>query len=246
VSSYYKRTVSLTAGKRGSETALKIGESRVHFSVKKTDKKSNNEAVVRIYNASKDTISTFDDDGAIVTLMAGYEQGLGSGVIFSGDVANINSERNGADIVTILELSEGSTVIREKSVKFSLGGTVSPVDVLNKIAGQIGVATSIPKDLSFKTYQSGFTAFGEPINAITKVCRKIKCNFSIENGVLNVWNNKKNGWSVKSLLNPTAMPGARIRVESNAITGNLRNINISHEGDTYGGEFITTVEGYIS
>ena len=271
MSSYFKRTYSLLAGKRGSETALKIGDSRIQFSIKKTNKKSNNTAEIRIFNVSKTTASVFGDDKTIVTLVAGYEQGAGTGVVYSGDVSDIRTERSGADIVTVLELSEGSTIIRETAVSFSMSGVVNPVDMINKIASSIGMPTSITTG-KIRFYQSGFTAFGAPLDAIAKICRKINCSYSVESGVLNIWESvdgkkdvvvslspktgligipqkikidDKNGWSVTSLLNPNAMPGARVSVSSKTVSGNLTMVNVTHDGDSHGGEWITTMEGQI-
>ena len=271
MSNYFKRTYTLLAGKRGAETALKIGDSRIQFSITKTNKKSNNTAEIRIYNISKTTSSVFGDDKTIVTLVAGYEQGAGTGVIYSGDVSDIRTERSGADIVTILELSEGSNIIRETNVNFSMSGVVNPVDMINKIASSIGLPTNITTG-KIRFYQSGFTAFGAPLDAIAKICRKINCSFSVESGVLNVWESaqgkkdvvisisprtgligipqkikidNKNGWSVTSLLNPTAMPSARVSVSSKTVSGTLTMVNVTHEGDSQGGEWITIMEGQI-
>ncbi len=272
MSSYFGRSITLLAGILGANTALKIGDSRIQFSVKKTNKRSNNSAEIRIFNASKTTIATLELDKTVVTLSAGYEKGFGVGVVFSGDVADIRTERSGADIVTIIELSEGTTVINDKSVSLSMAGVVSPLDALNKLALQMGITTNITPGIPFKPYQSGFTAFGAPMNAISKICKKIKCDYSIESGVLNVWSSingkseavvlfspqsgligipekikidKKNGWSIKSLLNSSAMPGTMISVLSKAVTGNIKIINVQTDGDTHAGEWTTIVEGKI-
>jgi len=272
VSSYFKRSIRLLAGQRGSETAIDLGSLRVVFEILKTDKRSNNTAVIRVYNLSDKTKSLLDKKNTVVTLSAGYEQGLGTGVIFSGDISDIQSERNGADIITVLELSDGTTVIKDKTVSIAMAGTVSPKDALKKIADSIGLPINISGTISAKSYQSGFASYGAPMEAINKICRKIGFSYSVENGVLNLWKNtdgkkeqvlyltpstgligkpekiqidKQNGWSVKALLSPLITPAGRVKVKSDAVSGLIRVKSVKHSGDTHGGDWTSTAEAVI-
>ncbi len=271
MSSYFGRTVQILTGVRGSETALSLTGSRIEFIAKKTNKRSNNSAQIRIYNLSSATVAEFEKQGAIVTLNAGYAQGLGAGVLISGDVSDITTERNGADIATVIEVSDGTNVIREKTVSVAMTGVVTAENALRKIADNIGLPLSISEPIKSK-YQSGFACYGAPMDAIDKICRKIKYLYSVENGTLNLWPangvkktsvvslsastgligrpekitiNKQNGWSVESLLNPSAVVGGRISVKSDAVNGILKIINVVHTGDTHGNEWTTTTEGII-
>lgn len=47
---------------------------------------------------------------------------------------------------------------------------------------------------------------------------------------------------VKSLLQPSLRPGRRVRVESEAITGDFRVLTVTHQGDTHGGDFYSECE----
>ncbi len=271
MSKYFNRTIQVLTGVRGSETALSLTGSRVEFMVKKTNKRTNNSAQIRIYNLSNATVAEFEKKNAIATLNAGYEQGLGAGTLISGDISDIKTERNGGDIATVLDLSDGTNIIREKTVSVAMSGSVTVQNALKKIADNIGLPLNISEPITAK-YQSGFACYGAPMDAIDKICRKIKYLYSVENGVLNLWPangvkktsvinlspstgligrpekitiDKKNGWSIKGLLSPSVVVGGRVQVASETVSGVLKINNLIHTGDTHGGEWITTMEGFI-
>ena len=272
MSKYFKRSIRLLFGQRGSETAVNLGNSRVEFSIIKTDKRSNNSAEIKVYNLSNETKALLDKNDTVVTLMAGYESGVGTGVVFSGDVSDITTERNGADVATVIELSDGNTVIKDKSVSISMNGAVRPEDVLKRIARDIGLEISISGKITSKPYQNGFTAYGAPMLAVTKVCNKIGYSYSVENGILKIWEtvkgkeeqvlflspetgligrpekikiDKKNGWNVKSLLNPLIVPAGKIKVSSENVSGILKIKTVKFTGDTHGNDWNSEMECLI-
>jgi hypothetical protein len=56
---------------------------------------------------------------------------------------------------------------------------------------------------------------------------------------------QKDGWIIKSLLQPSIEPGARVVIASNAVEGTFRVKELTHVGDTHSDDWFTTmaVEG---
>lgn len=48
--------------------------------------------------------------------------------------------------------------------------------------------------------------------------------------------------TVQVLLNPKIIPGGKIRIEARSINGDFRAERVTHEGDTHGEQWLTTVE----
>lgn len=124
----------------------------------------------------------------------------------------------------------------------------------------------------FDTFVHGFTSCGDAQSDIDNVVRTAGFSWSIQDGELQLLRDerdtlgqaevlspdtglvgspemgsseRKHGpafLKVKALLRPQLKPGSVVQVESQGIKGQFRAEKVCHEGDTWGGDFFTTLE----
>lgn len=139
----------------------------------------------------------------------------------------------------------GSTLRNLTAVKdatyangFSESGPVG--DLFDKLAGKIGA------NWSFQNSEVEFAPKDGPnVEVIVEIAKDsgligtpVRRN---KTGAVNV-PALKDGWMVKSLLNPVVQPNGRVRIISNAVNAIFRAVTVVHTGDTDGQEWYTDVE----
>lgn len=124
----------------------------------------------------------------------------------------------------------------------------------------------------FDSFVHGFTSSGDAQSDIDAICRTAGFTWSIQDGELQILtterdttgeaevlsvdtglvgspemgsHTRKHGpalLKVKALLRPQVRPGGVVQVDSRAIHGQFRAEKVTHEGDTWGGDWFTTIE----
>lgn len=124
----------------------------------------------------------------------------------------------------------------------------------------------------FDSFAHGFTASGDAQSDLDGIIRSAGCTWSIQDGQIQILtgdqdisgtaevlspdtglvgspemgsSDKKNGpklLKVKALLRPQIRPGTAFQVESAGIRGQFRAEKVTHEGDTFGGDWFTSIE----
>ena len=123
-----------------SGDVLRAEDLRIEFQILKTKKSEANTAEIRISNLSRDTRNLIREQDALVRLYAGYEDDLGAALIFVGNSQMIVHRFETPDIVTHIEAKDGQRTLRETRVSLAYGNRISAQALLNRLAGDLGVA----------------------------------------------------------------------------------------------------------
>ena len=163
-----------------------IKNLRVSFSITKTLYHNTNPGVIRIWNLKQSTRNMIKDYGDEVTLSCGYENEDNLQVIFIGETTAVSHVYDQPEIITILECGDGEKYLNQIRVTLAYSANISAVQILNDIAKQSGLVQTrfnIPQNLE---WINGFSFSGMAREALTKVVDKLNCQWSVQNGVLQV------------------------------------------------------------
>lgn len=278
----WNRFCSLTVTPSGGGESLLIEGMRMVFEVTKDQLGYANLANIKVYNLSRDTHekiqNVFDD----VILTAGYQEN--KGVIFKGQIRNVKKIRARVDMITDIWAADGDQALNTGFFNQTFGTNTSPAAIIQKALESFsGIAEGQIDDLTGPNKLDGWTFSG----ATRKVMEQLKADYGfdwyIQDGKLNVINTSNHlgseavlinsrtgmvgsptvtekGADCTVLLNPTALVGRKMKIESNApgfALGNLyfRTINrtlgegaykiskVVHRGDTHGNSWNTDLEG---
>lgn len=129
-----------------------------------------NEAEIRIYNLSEQTISNFKEDNDI-TITAGYGDDVG--IICKGVISNVKTEPDGVDKVTIINVidSLGISGAGEGEMSFSEGTSASTI--LKALLDRAGLPIevfNIGRDYTYNKSVTVSGTLGEEIKKYAEVC----------------------------------------------------------------------------
>lgn len=177
----FNRVASLVIGSEGGK-GRQLKELRFAFSIQKGSTKTPNQCSVRVWNLSPDSRAEVEVIGNVLILKAGYSEDIGAATIFSGNVTRSLTIREGADLITELELQDGFEEFRDTKSSFSFGKGVTTLQVVDTVAARFGLAVRpLPRDIALKQYPAGFAFVGRVRDAMDKVCENSDLEWSIQN-----------------------------------------------------------------
>lgn len=169
----------------GKPNALDNVALHISFSVEKSESETPNTGTVTLWNLNKAQIATLEQKDCEIELMAGYGSKMAK--IITGNVTYISTYSDGGDTATDIEFTENRVALRDTYISLSYSGRVSSKIILDSIANSIGVAIAVSKSASFPYVSNGFSFVGAAQTALNKICRICGLNWSIQNGVLQVF-----------------------------------------------------------
>ena len=182
----FDRVYRLLVGKKGQSQGLEISELRIQFDIEKTAKKNPNKSSIKIYNLVKSTREELEKPDTRCLLYAGYKDGDGALLLFSGSVTFAWSKFELPDIVTELELGDGAAEIRDTTISVGYGKNVKSTQILNDVAKKMGVALTLPSDAPERAWENGLSYYGSARTLLDKVTKGTGLEWSIQNGNLQV------------------------------------------------------------
>ena len=176
----FGRVIKVTVKGKYS-TTFSNKDLEIRFEVPFDDDSKPNTSTVEIYNLSKDSINRMQK-GDTCTLQAGYKDDYG--VIVSGKITKILTNRNGVDKITTISFLEGEDSSRIKvtsktadkaekgkkqklQIAFKAGTKASTI--IKKLCSILGIKISkmsLPKDV---VYKKGYTVTGLILNNLEEV-----------------------------------------------------------------------------
>ena len=106
---------------------------RIAFSIERAEQEEPNTGKLSIWNLRPEHRNALKGKNVSARLYAGY--GEMRPLVFSGDVSNVISERDGADLKTDMEVKDGLAPVRDTYVCLSYSGAVSARTILDDTAG---------------------------------------------------------------------------------------------------------------
>lgn len=129
------RQCRLIIGKNGQ--GLDLSQLRITFDVKKDDQTTPNSARICVYNPAPDTINRALREFDVVSLDAGYTDGMG--LIYAGNIIQVRRLRRGPDIVLEISAGDGDTAYNYGVVNATLAGGATNRDRLQAMARAMAI-----------------------------------------------------------------------------------------------------------
>lgn len=180
------RQYSLQIG-QGKGTGILIENLHLEFRISKgsDNKKRTNKATISIYNLSAQYQAYIEAEFVEVVLSVGYV-GLGMHKLFAGQVTVAGTRRQGADIVTELQIESFYTELNHKRITKTLGtGTTikSVVEAVRDQMGGVSRAVYSGKNIEKKMID-GYSITGSPRQILNELSEAFEMEWQVDDGVL--------------------------------------------------------------
>ncbi len=203
---------------------LAITSLDITFDVSRSLGATPNTCEITVFNLSEDQRKQIDNHLVNITLEAGYNGE--NTLIFSGDLRQAISTRNGPDIVTTLSSGDGEKKHRTKRVAKSFGPKTSIDVVIKECAKAMGVgvgnlsslkSTEFPK--AGATFPCGTVLDGNVAEELRQILRSIGWEYSVQNNALQL------------LPRRQALLGRALLIRDEPNTGLLGTPNVGSDGN---------------
>lgn len=258
----FERVASAQIGAPG-ERGIEIRDLDFSFSVTKSSEGTPNSLKLSIFNMAEATRSQIERQRDRVVLTAGYEGN--QAIIFIGDISNVTHQKQGADIISVIECGDGEVQYRDAFINESFGPGATFKQVFARIAEKSGLGLGVTNGLPNHTFNNGVVITGPIRDVMDKYQRTFGFEWSIQDGqlqvlaptldtgeatvilnvdtgMINAPQKTEKGIKVESLLQPDLKPGRSVKVESLSINGLFKIEKVVHTGETFGQNWKTEVE----
>lgn len=253
----FLRKVRLKAGGSGGSISINPGgislhEIKIKFSVSKGVSSTQNSAEITIWNLAEKSRNALGKELDDITLEAGYlppEGGGNVGIIFKGQIRDVEHKRDGADILTTISCGDGDKAIRNAVLGKTYPKGTPVKDVVEDLYKELeaeGVTRGewkFPDDLP--DFKRPYTVCGTCKRELDTLSRGRDFYWSLQNetmeiipgngyiggivllspetGLIDTPTITDNGVKFKALLNPEIRPNRRVRIESQTLEMNAEN-----------------------
>lgn len=212
-------------------------ELHIEFDIEKTRASEPNKAVITVYNLSEETRAQLKSreldrtrgEYKRVRLLGGYDP-LGESppldILFDGFIRRTHSQRDGADIATVIELGDGDLDYRNVVVNRSFAKGTRYSEIIDYIRSQmpnVGIGNLSGVD-SMGSTDKGYTIAGWGKRYLDEICRKFDCRWSIQNGALEIIRNDTGIERNIPLIRPSYCDA-----QGNRVGGNMIGIPVVNE-----------------
>jgi len=251
----YLRKVRLTASGAGSLVinpgGIQTHELKISFDVSKSISSSQNSAKIQIWNLSEAHRNSIGKELDDIMLEAGYMppgEGGNVGIIFKGQMRDVEHKREGPDIVTTLSCGEGDRAFRKATISKTFRAGTEVKEVVDEIYKQLeaeGIDRGewkFPDDINDRKFKRPYSMCGGCKREMDTLGRGKGFYWSVQNGTMEVIPHDgyvggivlispetgmvdtptitDNGVKVSALLNPEIRPNRRVRIESQTLEMN--------------------------
>lgn len=169
-----------------------ITDLDINFTIERTLKRQPNTAEINVINLSPDSRAAIEEKGtASVTLEAGYKDRIS--LIFSGDLRDVHTERDGATIITKISSGDGEKKHRTARVNKSYAPGTTIKKVIRDCAQAMGVGVgnlnalgSVEFPKAGATFPTGTTLSGYVSDELYAILRSAGLEYSIQDGKLQI------------------------------------------------------------
>lgn len=250
----FGRRYQLTLG--NSKESIIIEQLRITFECSKNIKPDPNPAKVNIYNLSASTRDRIaSGEFKYLRFEAGYED---LGLLFMGDIINPVIKKNGADIITSIEIADGFKSVTQSVANVTVKAGSTDKDIAKSVMKGVDIGV-IDAPIN-KPLPRGKVLNGDSRFIMNNIAKNQNADWSVQDGKLVVLPKYKvinggegfivsqetgmigtpeksdSGMEVVYLLEPKITIGSLIRVESiiKQYNGDYKVTDIKMSGDTHG------------
>jgi hypothetical protein len=261
-----KRIVDISVGV-GNGSARSFRQFWCSFDIKSWARSKPNEAKVRIYNCSEDTLRYLEGPNMVLTVNAGFDV---PGQLFQGAISTdgVDTTNKGPDWITSIAAADGRRSYRDTLFVASYPAGTTLQVIINDIAIAMGKPVVIDPTLNLQTFTipNGWTFSEKARSALKELLWPYVLEWTIIGGVLYIVDPKKplpgnaplitpesglhgspqrtkKGCKLKTDLNPAIIAGKGLVLKSRLLSGTYRNEEVQHTGDSWGTKWMTSVQG---
>jgi hypothetical protein len=253
----YLRKVRLRASGSGSTILINHepqakSDLTIAFDVEKGISSTQNTAEIQLWNLSESHRNALGKELDEVLLEAGYwppGEANNVGIIFHGNIRDVEHTRSGPDIITTLSTGDGDKAVRNATISRSYKAGTKVETVIEDIQKELEKEGArrgewkMPKDL--QPFKRPYAAVGGAKREMDILSRGFGFYWSVQNsvteiipgdgfiggivhitpdsGMVNVPTITDTGVKVAALLNPEIRPNRRVRIESQVLEMNAAN-----------------------
>jgi len=261
-----------------SGSGKKIEDLRIRFKCEKTNESSPNNAEIEVFNLAESTRSTLEAKNTKVRLSIGYlglnaagfaGTGIGGSssveVVFVGDVVKTTQKIETPDIITTLEVADGSNRFRNSRLEKGYPPNTKLNPVFDDLETSLGLGKGTRQGVPDKTYANGLSLSGPSREHLDVLTRSNGLEWSIQDetlqiipagqgttesvillasdsGLIGSPNKTAKGVEFTSLIQPRLRPGRRVQIDSRALKGIFKIRKVEHAGDSHEGDFLSKCE----
>lgn len=107
-------------------------------------------------------------------------------LVFAGLIVHCETEDDGADRCTTLEVEDSLVNLRDTFVTISYSGKINSKTILDDVANQMGVAVTYSYNAEFSDLPNGYSYVGQARNVLTVICKTSNLVWSLQNGILQI------------------------------------------------------------
>lgn len=238
-----------------SSQVLIRDEMKVGFYISKGLSASQNTAEIRIWNLAEGNRNAVGKELDTVELEAGYMPPTGGGkfgLIFKGNIRDVQHVREGMDIITTITCGDGDAAIRRATISKSFPAGTKVEDVIDEVVKQLeakGLTRGewkLPDELPI--LKRPYAICGACVRELNRLGRAFKFYWSSQNEKVEIVGGEKalsqmamispdtgmigpptitdNGVIVTALLNPDIKPNHQVQIQS-------QFLDMNAEGGTY-------------
>jgi len=201
----FRRSASLTIGKPNALSAIVIKDLKIVFEIAKTEGKDPNTAKVEVFNLSADTRKKIETEqlGDNLIVYAGYLDGDGEELIFSGDITSVTHKIERPNVITTIMANDGENILSSAKVSLAKNKGVTAFSILEEILKTLPLPNNL-KTISIpvsKIYSNGFAFTGMSKVALTKVTEYLDLEWTIQNNEIRLTPFDGNDSTTAVLLN---------------------------------------------
>lgn len=228
---------------------MNLHEMKIEFNVSKGLESSQNTASISIWNLKEVHRNAVGKELDDVVLEAGYlppEGGGNVGIIFAGQMRDVEHKRDGPDIITTISCGDGDKAFRRATISKTFPAGTKVETVVEEIFKQMEAEGlkrgewKFPDDMP--PFKRPYSMCGSCAREMDRLGRSRGFYWSSQNGVVEVVPGDgtiggvvlispqsgmvdtptitDNGVKVSALLNPEIRPGRRVRIESDVLEMN--------------------------
>lgn len=250
-----------------SGQARELEGLRMAFKVTRTSTSRADAAEVSIWGLTSSTAGELEDRRTVVRVIAGYRNS-GVGQIIAGTVVpgSLRRPSQGAETITTVQVAESSVDLANVVLSDAWGASVTTREIVARVADRLGVSFGQTDLADNVTYARGYVVSGDARTVLSELAQDARSRWTIQNGrlvliplsgsvrsrvaILSASTGlvgtpeaaDKQQIRIVALLQPSILPGDRIRLQSDRYAGDYVVRGVEHAGDSgYASQYYSTL-----
>lgn len=184
------RIVVGVAGSEGFELVSDNGrDMHISIDLEKSDTQSSNQGKLQVWNLSDGHKAILKEQGCVADIRVGYGDIVYPA--FLGDVNAVTDSIDNSDRLTEVELVEGRTAFYVVS-SISVVGKIDCNQIITQLLTEMGlgepiITASAQKNISESFFDNGYSFVGMSKDGLTQVLDKCGCDWSLQNGIMQIY-----------------------------------------------------------